>query len=139
MATLAVTASFAAIYLAGGRVPNLAEPITVVDAVFIPDGGSFHIEVRDADGRLFAFGASGRLDMAPESHPLYLQRWGSTFPLPYIITKGSSLECKLAQAVHKWSPAAISTVVYGRESLLAADMKLSKRCGVRPNAGAVTG
>ncbi len=115
-------------YFAGGSVPRLVMPVSIEEAVFIPDGGSFHLGLRDASGSRFAFGASGALDREPEDHGLYIQRWGSSFPLPYFVQSGSDLECALVKAAASWTVNTAGSVPSASESLEAARVKLNKKC-----------
>jgi hypothetical protein len=90
------------ICFAARGVPNLQAPVHVEDAAFYADGGSFHLVVRDANGKLFAVGGRGSLSTQRSEFPIYTQRWWPYLPVPSFVLRGSESELELQRALQKW-------------------------------------
>ncbi|MDW3714704.1 MULTISPECIES: hypothetical protein, partial [unclassified Pseudomonas] len=91
--TLALAASTAgAGYLYLTQVPRLAYPLQRLDSWALSDGGSYGLEVVDAEGRVVLLGiqATG-LDVPEERHLAFIER--PLFGLPLTVTAG--LGCTL--------------------------------------------
>ena len=91
-----------AVYVAATGIPSLQGPIKVVDYVAMPDGGSIHLVLKDAEGRQLGVGVVGSLDKERKDFPLYTQRWWPYFPLPALVLNGSTEERELRASVSSW-------------------------------------
>jgi hypothetical protein len=100
---LALAVALIAAYGASGGVPELRQPVRVVDSAFVADGGSLRVEIEAQDGRRFSIAASGSLDKPRSEFLIYTQRWLPYLPVPYLVMRGSKAEGELAHAIEIWS------------------------------------
>ncbi|WP_236215257.1 hypothetical protein [Metapseudomonas otitidis] len=86
--TLALAASAAAAgYLYLTQVPRLAYPLQRLDGWALSDGGSYGLEVVDAEGRIVLLGIQATaLDGPVERYPAFIGR--PLFGLPLTVTAG---------------------------------------------------
>lgn len=101
--TLALAASAAAAgYLYLTQVPRLAYPLQRLDGWALSDGGSYGLEVVDAEGRVVLLGIQATaLDVPVERYPAFIGR--PLFGLPLTVTAGlgSTLERQIDALAHK--------------------------------------
>ena len=90
-------------YFVGRRVPNLQAPISIEDEMWVADGGSVHVVLRDATNRRYAIGVEGSLRVPPSGFEVYVQPWFPFFPVPIYVAKNSQEEQALLAAVETWS------------------------------------
>ncbi|BCA30809.1 hypothetical protein [Metapseudomonas otitidis] len=101
--TLALAASAAAAgYLYLTQVPRLAYPLQRLDGWALSDGGSYGLEVVDAEGRIVLLGIQATaLDGPVERYPAFIGR--PLFGLPLTVTAGlgSTLERQIEALAHE--------------------------------------
>jgi hypothetical protein len=90
-------------YFVGRRVPDLQAPISIEDEVWVADGGSVHVVLRDARDRRYAIGVEGSLRVPTGSFTVYVQPWFPYVPVPIYVAKNSQEEQALLAAVEAWS------------------------------------
>jgi hypothetical protein len=90
-------------YFLGRRVPDLQAPISIEDEMWVADGGSVHVVLRDAKGRRYAIGVEGSLRVPSSNFEVYVQPWFPYFPVPIYVAKDSEEEQALLAAVEAWS------------------------------------
>jgi len=90
-------------YFVGRRVPDLQAPISIEDEMWVADGGSVHVVLRDATNRRYAIGVEGSLRVPPSSFEVYVQPWFPFFPVPIYVARSSQEEQALLAAVETWS------------------------------------
>jgi len=129
VAALLVAGATAALWWLAGRIPELASPLAVSEAVALPDGGSMHAELLDAHGRRFAFGVTGSLDVSRDHFPIYVRRWAST-PLVRHVDRGSNQERQLALLARRAAADNVANLSYAMFLLqLAETLEASKAGG----------
>jgi hypothetical protein len=89
-------------YVVGRRVPDLQGLISIEDEMWVADGGSVHVVLRDATNRRYAIGVEGSLRVPPSSFEVYVQPWFPFFPVPIYVTGNSQEEQALLAAVETW-------------------------------------
>ncbi len=99
---LLLIAALAGGYFVGRRVPELQAPISIEDEMWVADGGSVHVVLRDATNRRYAIGVEGSLRVPPSSFEVYVQPWFPFFPVPIYVAKNSEEEQALLAAVEAW-------------------------------------
>lgn len=106
--TLALAASAAAAgYLYLTQVPRLAYPLQRLDGWALSDGGSYVLEVVDAEGRIVLLGIQATaLDVPVERYPAFIGR--PLFGLPLTVTAGLGTAPSNGRSMHSptKSPAA---------------------------------
>lgn len=88
-----------------------------------------HVELLDADGRRFAFGVTGSLDVSRDHFPVYVRRWAST-PLFRHVERGSNQERQLALIARRAAADNVSSLAYAMFLLqLAETLEAGKPSG----------
>jgi len=100
---LLLVAALVAGYFVGRRIPDLQAPISIEDEMWVADGGSFHVVLRDARNRRYAIGIEGSLGVPPSNFEVYVQPWFPFFPVPIYVARNSQEEQALLAAVEAWS------------------------------------
>ncbi|WP_337057344.1 hypothetical protein [Pseudomonas sp. USHLN015] len=101
--TLALAASAAgAGYLYLTQVPRLAYPLQRPDGWALSDGGSYALEVVDAEGRIVLLGIQATaLDVPEERNPAFIGRPLLGLPLTVTAGLGSTLEKQIDALAHQ--------------------------------------
>lgn len=99
---LLLLAALVGCYFVGRHVPDLQAPISIEDEMWVADGGSVRVVLRDAANRRYAIGVEGSLRLPQSSFEVYVQPWFPFFPVPIYVAKNSNEEQALLAAIEQW-------------------------------------